>query len=51
MGKRGGGKEKTDQTRKGQLLVMDGRKRKTKTAITVTDVSQACSTTQLKLNN
>jgi len=33
-------KEKTDQTKQGQLLEMDGRKKKTKMAVTVTDVSQ-----------
>jgi IS30 family transposase len=33
-------KEKTDLTRQGQLSQMDGRKKKTKAAITVTDVSQ-----------
>lgn len=33
-------KEKTEKTRKGQLLEIDGRKRKTKIALTVTDVSQ-----------
>src|SRR3989344_4287597 len=32
-------KEKTDQTRRGQLSEMDGRKKKTKTALTVTDLS------------
>jgi IS30 family transposase len=33
-------KEKTDQTKLGQLSEMDGRKKKTKIALTVTDVSQ-----------
>ena len=32
-------KDKTDKTKQGQLSEMDGRKRKTKTLITVTDVS------------
>ena len=32
-------KEKTDKTKQGQLLEMDGRKKKTKIAFTVTDVS------------
>lgn len=32
-------KEKTDQTKQGQMLEMDGRKKKTKIALTVTDVS------------
>lgn len=34
-------KDKTDQTKQGQLLEMDGRKKKTKTVITVTDVSHS----------
>lgn len=33
-------KEKTDKTRQGQLSEVDGRKKKAKAAITVTDVSQ-----------
>jgi len=33
-------KEKTDQTKQGQLLEMDGRKKRAKVAVTVTDVSQ-----------
>ena len=33
-------KEKTDMTEQGQLSEMDGRKKKTKIAVTVTDVSQ-----------
>lgn len=33
-------KEKTDQTKQGQLSEMDGRRKKTETLVTVTDVSQ-----------